>query len=217
MGKKIDFRYLDGKMYGMLTIIGDTCLSPRKLLVKCICGSEKLVSMGHLRNGKIVSCGCKKLNDIIKRNKTHGLSKHPLYKVWKGIKGRCYDCKNISYKYYGLKGIKMCKEWLEDFKSFYNWAISSGWEKRMQIDRRDYKGDYEPNNCRIVTPEYNNRNKSDNRILEFNGEKMCVSEWAKKVGISRSLISDRINKLNWSVEDSLTKKIKKNANTVFKN
>ena len=106
LGTKIKYKELDGNIYGRLTVIGDTDFSPRKLLVRCICGEEKLVLMSHLRNGSIVSCGCKKIDNTIKRNTTHGLSKHPLYKVWKGIKGRCNDVNNISYKYYGLKGDK---------------------------------------------------------------------------------------------------------------
>lgn len=65
----------------------------------------------------------------------HGLSKHPLHNVWHGIKCRCYGKSSKGYNNYGALGVIMCDEWKNNFKSFYDWAISNGWEKGLQIDK----------------------------------------------------------------------------------
>lgn len=40
----------------------------------------------------------------------HGLKGTREYNLWIGIKQRCYNKNNNSYKYYGAKGIKMCEK-----------------------------------------------------------------------------------------------------------
>lgn len=89
----------------------------------------------------------------------HGLSHHPIYKLWKTIKGRCYDAKNISYKYYGLRGIKICNEWINSPEAFVKWASENGYQKGLQIDRINNEGDYAPDNCRFVVNGENQKNK----------------------------------------------------------
>lgn len=48
-----------------------------------------------------------------------------LYSIYRNILTRCYNPKSEHYKYYGLKGITICKEWLDDYKSFYKWSINN--------------------------------------------------------------------------------------------
>jgi hypothetical protein len=36
---------------------------------------------------------------------------------------------------YGGIGVRMCQDWINDFMSFYNWAIVNGWKRGMQIDK----------------------------------------------------------------------------------
>ena len=90
---------------------------------------------------------------------THKLSHHPLYEVWASMKKRCYTKKNTAYKRYGKRGIRVCDEWKNSFKIFYNWSINSGWELGLEIDRRNNDGNYEPLNCRFVTRQRNMRNQ----------------------------------------------------------
>lgn len=88
--------------------------------------------------------------DIVNKEH-HGYSKHILYKVWKGMKARCYNPNDIGYHNYGGRGIIVCDEWKNSAKAFVEWAFKNGWEKGLQIDRRDNDGNYAPENCGFIT------------------------------------------------------------------
>lgn len=83
------------------------------------------------------------------------------------MKDRCYREKCKSYKNYGGRGIKVCDEWKNDYKKFYDWAMANGYEEKqtaggvniLSIDRINNDGDYEPNNCRWVTSDVQAANK----------------------------------------------------------
>ena len=53
----------------------------------------------------------------------------------------------------------MCDEWKNDFLKFYNWSMNNGYKDNLTIDRINNDGNYEPSNCRWVTPkeQLNNR------------------------------------------------------------
>lgn len=98
---------------------------------------------------------------------THGLANHKLYRVWDGIKQRCYNPKNIAYKRYGAVGIIMSDEWKNDFKKFYDWAIDNGWKEGLEVDKDIICNKlkinpklYSPETCMIVTPRVNGLNSS---------------------------------------------------------
>lgn len=90
---------------------------------------------------------------------THGLSKHPLYSVWKDMKKRCYGTKSKYYHNYGGRGITVCEEWKTDFKAFYDWAIKNGHKEGLTIDRKDNDKGYSPNNCRWATRSMQSSNQ----------------------------------------------------------
>ncbi len=62
------------------------------------------------------------------------------------------------------------------------------------LDRKDNNGDYSPSNCRWASIEEQSNNRSSNVFLEFNGERLSISQWARKLGISKSVLRSRINK-----------------------
>lgn len=159
MGKKLII--LAGKKYGKLTVIKEvaphisTYRLQRKVLCICECGNEASVVLNSLRTGNTISCGCYGA----KKSITHGLKHHTLYKVMNSMKSRCYNPNAPNYKWYGEKGINICDEWRNDFKTFYDWAIKNGWKKGLQIDRIDNNKGYFPDNCRFTTPRINTLNK----------------------------------------------------------
>jgi hypothetical protein len=144
----------------------------RVLLCKCVCGIEKEILFQSLTVGRVVSCGCHQ-RMIVKNGRhalKHGLSNHPLFTVWRCMKNRCYDPSHKGYKYYGARGITICEEWKEKPDSFIDWVLKNGWRKGLQIDRINVNGNYEPSNCRMVTPYENLMNRRCTKKL-FAGTK----------------------------------------------
>ena len=89
-------------------------------------------------------------------------SPHPLYNCWRSIKRRCQIPTDVAWKWYGARGITICKEWNESYDMFSEWAISVGYnidKETRQIDRIDSNGNYEPSNCRFVDNSTNQANK----------------------------------------------------------
>lgn len=123
--------------------------------------------------------------------KTHGLHLTKLYKVMSGMKQRCFNKNHTHYDKYGGRGIKVCQEWLDDFKAFYDWAINNGWQSGLQIDRIDNDGDYEPSNCRFVTHMVNCRNRGNNILITVSNITKTLAEWSSETGLSYSLLHKR--------------------------
>lgn len=131
-----------------------------------------------------------------------------LYVLWIGIKQRCNNRNNISYKYYGGKGIKVCKEWEKDYLTFKEWALKNGYDENLPrgeqtIDRVNPLGDYEPNNCRFITIQKQQRNKECVKKYEYNGEIHTLPDWAEILGIEYSLLHGRIFTYGWSIKDAI--------------
>ena len=183
---------------------------------KCLCGKIRNVETYKLKTGIIKSCGCLNMNKKGKENFLfkHGLTDERLYSTWDNMKSRCYNIKNKRYKNYGGRGICVCKEWKNNFLSFYNWAMENGYQDDLTIDRIDVNGDYEPNNCRWVTIKEQANNKTTNHIIEYKGEKHTLSEWSRllPINISQTLLKYRLDKLNWSIEDTFTKPVRRFKN-----
>lgn len=158
------------------------------------------------------SCGCFRTKLISQKNTTHGFTKngktHPLYRVWTSMKSRCFCKSNSAYKYYGERGVVVCREWQNDFMAFYKWSTENGYKKNLQIDRKDNDGNYEPENCRWITHAENQQN-SRNVKLDWNSvetirakykkhkDRKIVSELAEQYDVSKTIIRKIVNNLKW--------------------
>lgn len=164
-------KYID-KKYGRLKILeyykGQHSKGIRirpKVKCQCDCGKIVIKSLEQLQCGHTKSCGCLNSELTKERNKqniTHNKSKTKLYKVYTSIVSRCYSKKNVYYKYYGGRGIKMCNEWLNDFLKFEQWSYQNGYEDGLTIDRINVNGDYCPSNCRFITTQEQSQNRRSN-------------------------------------------------------
>ena len=79
-----------------------------------------------------------------------------LYKIYYGIKYRCYNPNCKDYKWYGAKGIKLCDEW-KNYENFKKWALTHGYKVGLSIDRINPNMDYAPDNCEWVTISENSK------------------------------------------------------------
>lgn len=131
----------------------------------CDCGNEIEVAGSSLCSGNTKSCGCLRVESaterMIQMSTTHGLRRHPLYKVWDNMIQRCGNENDKDFKNYGYRGITVCNKWKNDFKIFYDWATANGWKTGLQIDRIKNNRSYEPSNCRFTTHQINNCNRRD--------------------------------------------------------
>lgn len=179
MGSRID---ITGERYGNLVAISPTGKKTNSggyiWLFKCDCGKEKALPSNSVRSGLVKSCGC-----MLKR---HGMTGTRLFRIWVDMKQRCTNKNYPQYYLWGGKGITVCNEWLHDFVSFHKWATSSGYKDNLTIDRINTNGNYEPSNCRWVTPKEQARNTSQNCKITIDGETKLLCEWIDISPITRS-------------------------------
>lgn len=200
---------LIGKKFGRLTVvdyIGKNKNMKRIWLCKCECGKEKEVPTSYLTSGDTKSCGCL-LSDrsrefYSKLNKTHGMTHTRLYVKWRGMIDRCYNKRTNGYENYGGRGIKVCNEWRNDFKKFYEWANKTGYKNGLTIDRIDVNKDYCPNNCRWATIKEQANNKRNNCYLTYNGKKRTLKQWSEKLNVKYATLKCRKDK-GWKNEEIL--------------
>lgn len=195
--KRIEIK--TGEVYGNLTVISE-CVPRiysgyphRVFMCQCKCGETKEILLSKIRTGHTISCGCYKKEVFIKHHHTHNMSNTKFYRLWNGMKNRCYLKSDKDYKNYGSRGISVCEEWRKDILSFYNWAIDNGYKNGLSIDRIDNNGSYEPNNCRWITNAEQSHNKRNNVNIKIDGITKCLSEWCRIFNVSRSTATNRLH------------------------
>lgn len=174
-----------GNRYGQVLVLKiadkQTCKNMRYTCL-CNCGKIFDIQGTELRNGIKTSCGhcdnSELSDDELFRIATEYVKEHPpikeyrykhmdinidptkrrIHNIWKGMIKRCKSTSDVSYKYYGGRGISVCDEW-KSFDVFYQWAITNGYRDDLSIDRIDYNGNYEPNNCRWADKYTQARNR----------------------------------------------------------
>ncbi len=159
-------RLLIGKRFGRWTVtgVGDRIGERRCLLCICDCGSTKQVAAKRLKKGESKSCGCWRRDYCIDRSTKHGMNQSPEYASWQAMKQRCLDPNAENYRWYGAKGVKVCKEWIESFSAFLE-DMGTKPSPDYTIERLNPFGNYEPDNCVWDTWEAQRKNKRNRKVL----------------------------------------------------
>lgn len=125
-----------------------------------------------------------------------------LRKVWRAMLCRCNNANDPSYKNYGGRGITVCVEWHE-FETFMeDMGIP---ERGLTLERIENNQGYSRANCRWATRKEQTRNTRSNKYFEFNGEVMCLADWATKFGFCNNFISRRMYVQGMSFAEAITK------------
>jgi hypothetical protein len=215
---------ISGDVVGSLTAIKPLYKRNKNAAVTwewlCSCGNTRNAEKAELiaatkctNNPKIPSCGCEKIISAKETHTTHNMSNHPLFNAWIAMIERCYKQNSRSYRYYGAKGITVCKEWLDSFESFRDWSFSNGWVKGFCLDKDKlckeqgiYPPVYSPTTCLWITKSENSAlvGTRDNwktnkniklspedviRVKELRMQKMTLQKLSKLFNVSISTIS----------------------------
>lgn len=187
---------LTGKKFGRLLVLSmaERIKGNVHIAWNCICdcGVIKSVFGSNLKRGLTKSCGCIHREELVKRNTTHNLSNESLYGTWHQMIERCYNTKNVNFHNYGGRGIVVCERWLNSVENFINdMGIRP---EGYSLDRIEVNGNYEPNNCKWSSVKEQLNNKRDNRLINFNGETLNVTQWSEKLNINPKTIDSRLRR-----------------------
>ena len=195
-----------GDVFGRLTCSGEykKIKSRRWYIFSCACGNEKLAQAKEVLSKKISSCGCLQV-EMARKRKYLGrdeAKRNGVYKAWAGMISRCKNEKNPNFKSYGGRGIKVCDRW-KSFDLFHE-DMGDRPSKEHSIGRINNDGNYEPSNCRWENRLEQANNTRRNRFINLDGEKITVSQAARKRGVHPDTVYERLNR-GLSVEDALSK------------
>jgi len=131
----------------------------------------------------------------------HGMKGTKIYEVWHAMKARCHRPKHKFYPRYGGRGITVCERWL-DFKNFF--ADMGDVPEGMTLERLDNDKGYYKDNCEWATQKGQTRNRSNNKMVTYNGKTKCLQAWADQLGMNKRTLRERIVRSGWSIEKALT-------------
>ena len=187
-----------GDVFGKLTVLSKAKLPGRtRWLCQCECGQQKTILAYNLKSGASRSCGC-----VVRTKKN---TARPEYQIWSNMKGRCFTPSANFYERYGGRGVTVCDRWKNSFSDFYD-DMGERPGPRYSLDRYPNKdGNYEPGNVRWATDVDQANNRSNNRIVEYLGQTMTLTEAARASGTSlnEASIRYRLDDLGWDIVAAL--------------
>lgn len=97
---------------------------------------------------------------------------HPTYPMWMGMRQRCGHiggANPYTLSIYRDRGIRVCDEWVNNFRAFEEWAMIREWAKGKCLCRIDPCGNYSPSNCVITNHLVLTNSRRMTRKVEFRG------------------------------------------------
>ena len=175
---------LVGQVFGCLTVVADagTKRGKSNWECRCVCGKIHFVQSTALSKGHVRSCGCKRNEWIGNGQRTHGMSRHPAFHVWRSMCDRCRLPTHQAWHNYGGRGITVCPEWQESFTTF--WAdMGPTYQSGLTLDRENNEQGYNKGNCRWTTYKVQGSNRRGNRFVDTEWGRLTVAEASRRAGI----------------------------------
>lgn len=191
-GQKFNNLFIQ-KVYKEKGFVMATCL--------CDCGTTKDIRIYPILDGAVISCGCLHSKAFKERVTTHGQSHSPEHTAWTALRDRCKNPNNPRFEHYGGRGIVVDPRW-DSFEQFYA-DMGPRPSNKHSIDRRDNDGPYSPENCYWATREEQARNRQSTKMITFDGQSLCIADWARLSGLRPNVIRHRLLQ-GWSIKDALT-------------
>jgi hypothetical protein len=200
---------LIGKKFGIVEVkfFAGTAHSKSIWGCECDCGKIFICRGNNLKSGGTKSCGCVRLNTLIKRNTKHGKSKKEkgsrssVYGSWVAMKTRVTNPNATGSINYFYRGITMDSKW-HSFDEFYK-DMGEPPSPKHSLDRIDVNQGYSAQNCRWADRVTQNNNRRDNVKVEWSGKTWNITDLAKAIGMNRRLLFQRIY-LGWTVERAVS-------------
>lgn len=180
---------LSKRRFGMLLVVSPETKNGR-LYWNCQCDCGRVSAVRHDAVQRQTSCGCHR-----RRIPPNGMKRHGLYgtkenRLWSSMIRRCTNPKQKNWGRYGGRGIKVCNRWLNSFEAFL--TDMGKCPPGLTIERKDNDGNYEPGNCRWATQSEQANNTSRNHIIEFDGRRQTLTQWARELGIEPPTLRSRL-------------------------
>lgn len=167
---------LANRKFGLLTPVRRCGHRGKQVLwfCRCDCGKTHKLVTRALTSGNTKSCGCLRRRTG-KNNPTtiHGHCpkkglRSPEWRAYHNAKQRCINPHNISYKYYGGRGIQF------KYVSFMEFLIDVGKRPSSDytLDRTDNNGHYELGNCRWATHVTQVLNRRIKKLTDFSDQEI---------------------------------------------
>lgn len=194
-----------GEVFDRLTVVSFAGMAKdgRQFECQCLCGNRITALGKSLRGGNTRSCGCKQREAAGSLRRSHGLSKTVEYRIWKGMKDRCYNPNDEEFVNYGGRGIAVCDEWVNDFERFLK-DVGPRPSPELTIDRIDNNIGYRPGNVRWATRADQVRNTRRTRIdldtarLIRSLRVFGPSEISRHLGVAKQIVKHVLAGRTWA-------------------
>ena len=203
-----------GRRVNSLVLLEKDTTQHRKWWCQCDCGNKKSISETNLVREHTKSCGClrskiskESVKVMIESNRangspatTHGKRYESAWTTWSHMLDRCNNPNCSQYSHYGGRGIQVCERWLK-FENFY--ADMGDRPENLSLERTDNSKGYSPDNCKWATKKQQARNTRTNQVLDWQGESLCIAEWAERLNLNAKTLYTRLY-AGWDTERILT-------------
>jgi len=160
---RMQFKDHTGSRFGKMVVVWPAGLKGKRPRWLCFCDCGKFFTVSSANIYRTKSCGCTRIENFtfLSHGHTRQHIQTPEYHTWANMIQRC---SNLDDKYYGGRGIRVCKEWRDSFEIFLadmgpKPLGKTGLRSTYSIERKDVNGNYEPSNCCWATMKEQTKNR----------------------------------------------------------